>query len=96
MKIVEDLEVLGYGKENYTETQPNRRRFVDFNQGLDIRLVNNSNAKILSDLRVSPVYRFAWDNVSDEKQIREGIKILQDICNHNIKKYNLNCNHLHC
>ncbi|OGS40631.1 MAG: hypothetical protein A3K77_05645 [Euryarchaeota archaeon RBG_13_31_8] len=55
---------------------------VDFNQGLDIRLVNDGNAKILSDLRVEPDYRFAWDNVKDEKQIRKGIKILQD---HNIK-----------
>jgi hypothetical protein len=55
---------------------------VDFNQGLDIRLINDNNAKILSDLKVNPTYRFAWDNIEDEKQILKGIEILK---NHNIK-----------
>ena len=54
---------------------------VDFNQGLDIRLINDNNAKILSDLRVKPDYRFAWDNIKDEDKILKGIKILKD---HNI------------
>ena len=33
---------------------------VDFNQGLDIRLVNDDNIKILQKLRMK-IYRFAWD-----------------------------------
>jgi len=54
---------------------------VDFNQGLDIRLINNTNAKILSDLRVKPEYRFAFDNPKDEKIITKKIGLL--------KKYNI-------
>ena len=54
---------------------------VDFNQGLDIRLINDVNANILSELRVKPDYRFAWDNPNDEQVIKEKIKILKD---HNI------------
>jgi len=53
---------------------------VDFNQGLDIRLINDQNAELLSKLRVKR-YRFAWDNRKDEKKILEGIQILKD---HNI------------
>jgi len=50
---------------------------VDFNQGLDIRLINNENANILSKLRVKPSLRFAFDDISYEKEVRRGIKILK-------------------
>lgn len=50
---------------------------VDFNQGLDIRLINTFNAYLLSKLRVK-TYRFAWDHIEDEKQILKGIQILKD------------------
>lgn len=53
---------------------------IDFNQGLDIRLINDQNAELLSKLRVER-YRFAWDNRKDEKKILKGIQILK---NHNI------------
>ena len=51
---------------------------VDFNQGLDIRLINKKNAEILKRLRVKPDYRFAWDNVSDEDKIKKGVDTLRD------------------
>jgi len=51
---------------------------VDFNQGLDIRLIDNDNANILHELRVKPDYRFAWDNIKDEKHILKGINILRN------------------
>lgn len=50
---------------------------VDFNQGLDIRLVDDEIAVILKELNVKPDYRFAWDNVNDEKKIINGINILK-------------------
>jgi len=55
---------------------------VDFNQGLDIRLLNHNNAEMLSNLRHKE-YHFAWDNVKDEQSIRHGIALLK--CN-NIKR----------
>ena len=51
---------------------------VDFNQGLDIRLINDNNADLLSMLNVKPHYRFAWDDIKDEKHILKGIQILKD------------------
>lgn len=50
---------------------------VDFNQGLDIRLITNENAAILAELKVRPRYRFSWDNIVIEDQVRSGIDILK-------------------
>ena len=52
---------------------------VDFNQGLDIRLVNDENADILSNLRIKPSLRFSWDNIAIESKVRKGINILQNV-----------------
>lgn len=57
---------------------------VDFNQGLDIRLINDDNAKILSDVKVKPDYRFAFDDPFLSHIIESKIDIL--------KKYNIS----HC
>jgi len=50
---------------------------VDFNQGLDIRLLTDKNAKILNKLKVKPTYRFAFDTPQIEPYIRKGVKILR-------------------
>lgn len=39
--------------------------YVDFNQGLDIRLMDNDVADLLSDMRVKCL-RFAWDNPNED------------------------------
>jgi len=46
---------------------------VDFNQGLDIRLVHNGIAETLSRLKYSKQLRFSWDDVKEEKKIFKGI-----------------------
>ncbi len=51
---------------------------VDWNQGLDLRLVTPENAKILAGLHFSPYMRFAWDDIKSEPQIRRGIQILKE------------------
>lgn len=56
---------------------------VDWNQGLDIRLVNDWNAEILSKLKIFPEPRFAFDNVKSEPMVRRGIEILKS---HGIKR----------
>ena len=50
---------------------------VDFNQGLDMRLVSDEIAKRLHELRVKPSLRFAWDDRKDEKWVRRCIDVLQ-------------------
>ncbi len=49
---------------------------VDFNQGLDIRLLDDEKAKALVDIKI-PYVRFAFDHVSSEKTVLKGIEILR-------------------
>lgn len=50
---------------------------VDYNQGLDIRLLTDDLAKELKSLSRLTDVRFAWDNIKDEKKIRKGIATLR-------------------
>lgn len=50
---------------------------VDFNQGLDIRLMTEEKAAMLAEL--SPPYlRFAWDSMDLMPAIKKGIRLLRD------------------
>lgn len=49
---------------------------VDFNQGLDIRLITADQAKLLSKVRLYKQIHFAFDHVNHEQAVRKGIDIL--------------------
>lgn len=49
--------------------------WVDFNQGLDIRLVTEEVAVCLSQLRTRQL-RFAFDDISYEEDVKRGIRLL--------------------
>ena len=49
---------------------------MDFNQGLDIRLINKENAELLAKIKHYKQIHFAWDQMSYEKEVNEGLKIL--------------------
>ncbi len=49
---------------------------MDFNQGLDIRLINKENAKLLAKVKHYKQIHFAWDLMSYEKEVKKGLKIL--------------------
>jgi len=49
---------------------------VDFNQGLDIRLLNEENIEYLKRVKAKEL-RFAFDHISYEKAVREGIELLR-------------------
>ena len=55
---------------------------VDFNQGLDIRLVTDDIAKDLSELR-NHRFRFAFDSPKIEKDFRKGIELMLRYMNAN-------------
>ena len=59
---------------------------VDFNQGLDIRLILPEQAKLLSKVKLYKQIHFAFDDVKYEKAVRRGIKILND---NGVKGYKL-------
>lgn len=50
---------------------------VDFNQGLDIRLVSEENVGYLSRVKTEEL-RFAFDDIAYESVVRKGIKLLLD------------------
>ncbi len=49
---------------------------IDFNQGLDIRLINKENAKLLGRVKHYKQIHFAWDLMNYEKEFKEGLNIL--------------------
>ena len=49
---------------------------MDFNQGLDARLVNKENAKLLARIKYKEMMRFAWDNIKDEDEIIRGLELV--------------------
>lgn len=51
---------------------------VDFNQGLDIRLLTSENVDILASLRIKPNLRFSWDNTKSESAVLRGVQLLRD------------------
>lgn len=59
---------------------------MDFNQGLDIRLINKENAKLLAKVKHYKQIHFAWDLMNYEKQVKEGLKILFKV---GIKPYHI-------
>ena len=59
---------------------------MDFNQGLDIRLINKESAKLLRNVKHLKQIRFSWDLMNYEKEVKEGIKILLKI---GIKPYRI-------
>ncbi len=50
---------------------------LDFNQGLDIRLLTDDIAQELNSIGHLSDLRFAWDHIEDEKAILRGIALLK-------------------
>lgn len=59
---------------------------MDFNQGLDIRLINEENAGLLAKVKHLKQIRFSWDLMNYEKKVKEGLKTLFKI---EIKPYRI-------
>ncbi len=49
---------------------------MDFNQGLDARLINKENAELLAKIKYKEMIRFAWDNIKDETEIIKGLEFI--------------------
>ena len=56
---------------------------VDFNQGLDARLLNDENTELLSQLNIKPEPRFAFDTMEAEKGVLRAIGLMKK---HGIKR----------
>lgn len=51
---------------------------VDFNQGLDIRLMDEEVADRIKSLKRSKTWRFAYDSSDYRQKVRDGLEILQN------------------
>lgn len=52
---------------------------VDFNQGLDIRLMTEEKAKMLNQVRIKMIH-FAWDRYEDKDMVLPKLKLFADVC----------------
>ena len=51
---------------------------VDFNQGLDIRLMTEEKAEMLSKIRTKQIH-FAWDRYEDKEKVLPRLKLFAEI-----------------
>lgn len=51
---------------------------VDFNQGLDIRILSDSQARLLAKMKPITQWRFSFDSIAYERGFREGAQKLLD------------------
>lgn len=73
-----DNNFLAYdGHKNILEELRDMKIRCEFNQGLDIRLIDDENAKLLSDLNYMGEYLFAFDDISYKPVIERQLKIVK-------------------
>lgn len=74
-QVISDIRDEGFGSGAVLS---GRQRTVDFNQGIDARLITKSIAKSLSTIALSPV-RLAFDNDGVEKPYRKAIDCMAKV-----------------
>ncbi|MBL7197070.1 MAG: cobalamin-binding domain-containing protein [Candidatus Omnitrophica bacterium] len=57
--IIEEIKKFGFSREAKFK---NKKRYVDFNQGIDARLLTEEKMKLLSQIAIKPL-RIAFDNI---------------------------------
>jgi hypothetical protein len=55
-------------------SKPRVIRYVDFNQGIDSRLINNKNCNLLARMPIRP-FRMAYDNIKETKNFSRATKM---------------------
>ncbi|MCK4761307.1 MAG: hypothetical protein KAW12_03845 [Candidatus Aminicenantes bacterium] len=79
--ILETYQLVSGLHEKYRSKRP-KKRYVDFNQGVDARLINEEKMKLLSEIAINPL-RIAFDNMKYEKTYIEAVKLA---AKHDIKR----------
>lgn len=92
---VADLSEFWSGQKNIVLNDPNilacrewkdlfsqlkdSRASIDFNQGLDIRLMTEEKALALSKLKIKEIH-FAWDVYEDKQKVLPRLKMFAEVC----------------
>lgn len=93
-KKVADLKEFWNGQKNIVLMDPNilasrqhaellgqlikSGAYVDFNQGIDARLLTAENIELLQKIKIKEIH-FAWDNPEDENQIIPKLKMFKEM-----------------
>lgn len=73
-----DNNILGYKEhKKILEELVYEKVACQFNQGLDIRLIDDENAALLSEMNYVNDYIFAFDDIKFEKMVDRGLNIFQ-------------------
>ncbi|HPJ13846.1 MAG TPA: cobalamin-binding domain-containing protein [Spirochaetota bacterium] len=81
-KIINEIKQIGYEKgAKYSYMKNNKKsyklKYVDFNQGIDARLLTKNKIKLLSEIAVSPL-RIAFDDIKFQKVYIEKVRLAAD------------------
>ncbi len=68
--IVDEIKEIGFYRG---ATLSNKKRHVDFNQGIDLRLLTKEKMKRLAELSVKPL-RIAFDSIKYEKEYKQKVR----------------------
>jgi hypothetical protein len=82
-KIINEIKDLGFYKGAKLD---GKLRFVDFNQGVDLRLLTKQKMKLLSEISIRPL-RIAFDNIKMKKQYCNVIEIAAEYGVLNLSNY---------
>lgn len=77
-------EIKPYFKEVYTQTR--QKRYVDFNQGIDARLITNENMMKLAEIPIKPV-RIAFDSWKLAEVYENAVRTAVKHGHHNLSNY---------
>lgn len=82
-EIIDDLIDLGFrkgaklGYKNKAGQMSYRQRRVDFNQGIDARLMTKQKVRLLSKIALNPL-RIAFDHIKDKSLYEEKVRLAAD------------------
>lgn len=87
-----DDNIFGYRKciDVFTELQKTGKPFY-YNQGLDIRLLNERKLEVLAKSKYAADYTFAFDNYNEKEIITEKIKLFKQFMPKTVPKFYIFC-----
>ena len=82
-KIISHILTLGFERGAKRE---NKLRYVDFNQGIDVRLLQKKHFELLAKIAINPL-RIAFDHIKYEKIYRDSIRLAAKYNIQNLSNY---------
>lgn len=84
-KVIDDIKSIGFYR-GATFGKTRRRRFVDFNQGLDARLLTEEKVKKLAEIPLDPV-RIAFDSIKSKDAYVKAVRLAHNHGFKNLSNY---------